>query len=165
MLISVNSTFCQGIKADTVIKANYSTYNTKTIGSGNSANIFVVNSNNIYYNKKPRNRNIDMVVLLNNKSGFINALKQVFGDERLRQLIPERFLRFTLYVNPNGQIMEMAFLLDKNTSITATELEALEKAIKAQVSFKFRREDINGQNFVDISEAVSYKMVLDGTLK
>src|SRR5476651_1499748 len=104
-LILSKATFSQGIKADSVVKAKYTTYNTKTIGAGNFTSILVVNSTNIYNEKMPRNRNINMVFQLNDKLAFLNAFKQVFSDERLQQLTPERYIHFTLYVNPDAHVM------------------------------------------------------------
>ena len=61
--------------------------------------------------------------------------------------------------------MEISFVLNKNTLVTGQEVEDLEKAIKADVSFKFRSKEIKGQDFIDIGFIVTYSKVLDRTFK
>jgi hypothetical protein len=160
-----NLTYGQRLKPDAVVRASHSSYNTKTIGIGRAANIFVYNNKNIYYNKIPKNRNPDIVIQRADKEGMLRAFTQVFNDGRLKELMPERYIHMTFYVDPSGRIMDMSFLLDKNTLITANELEALESSIKSNVFFKWRPEDIKGHDFFDITYAVSYSKALDRTLK
>ena len=64
-----------------------------------------------------------------------------------------------------GKVLEIDFYLDKNTSITATELEALEKAIKANILFKLRPEETKGGDFFAIQQAAKFSRILDRTLK
>jgi len=125
----------------------------------------IYNSKNIYHNKVPKNRNPDISVERGDKSGILNAFIQVFGDKRLQQLLPERYIQMTFYVNTSGRILEIEFFLDKNTLVTAGELEALEKALKANVWFKLRPSEIKGQDFIDIASGVSYRRILDRTQK
>ncbi|MFI5159144.1 MAG: hypothetical protein ACHQF4_09785 [Sphingobacteriales bacterium] len=71
----------------------------------------------------------------------------------------------TLYVNTSGTVQAVTFYLNKNTLIKTQELESLEKAIKTDVLIKLRSEDIRGQDFFDIAEAVKFSRVLDKSLQ
>jgi hypothetical protein len=158
-------TYCQSLKPDAVVRASHSAYNTKSIGSGNTVSIYAYNSKNIYYNKTSKNRHPNILIKRGDSGGMLTAFTKVFSDERLRELLPERVLLMTFYVNPSGKILEITFLLDKNTLVTAQELEALEKALKANVWFKLRPEDLKGEDFIDIPSGVSFKRILDRTWK
>jgi len=89
------------------------------------------------------------------------SFRQVFSKARLEQLLSERYIMMTLYVSPTGQVLEVRFLLHNNTLLTALELESLENALKKNVVFIFRPEQIKGEDFIDISWLVPYKRVLD----
>lgn len=161
-LLSAITANAQRLKPDTIIKANKVTLITTRLDD----NIFSVsNSDNIYHNRVPKHRNPDMYMELTDNSSMLRAIKQVFSDERLKQLLPERRIFMTMYVNTSGKVMDISFILDKNTSITAQELEALEIAVKANISYKFNPKEINGQDFIDIGFMVRYKNIFDGTLK
>jgi hypothetical protein len=82
----------------------------------------------------------------------------------LKQLLPERRILITFYVDPHGNVAGVSFLVNKNTLLTATELENLENALKADVSFKIRPEDAKGHDFFDIGYPVIFERVLNGTL-
>jgi hypothetical protein len=161
LLIAITAN-AQRLKPDTTIKANRVTFITTSLSYGE---ISVRNTDNIYHNRIQKNRNPDMSLQLTDNLGMVKAFKQVFSDERLKQLLPEKRIFMTLYASTSGKILDMSFVLSKNTLISPQELENLEIAIKAHVSFKFRPEEINGQDFIDIKWIVRYNKVLDGTLK
>ena len=47
----------------------------------------------------------------------------------------------------------------------ATELESLEENLKANVSFKLRKEEIKDSDFIVIYQTIHFSKILDGTLK
>jgi len=162
LLLSAIITYAQELKPNAIIKTNTATYITTGLHDGAMS---VVNSKSNYHNKIPRNRNPDMTFELKDKSALLNAFTHVFSDERLKQLIPEKRMIMTFYVNPSGQVIEVSFIFNKNTAVTALELEDLEKAIKANVFIKIRPEEYKGQDFFDVGFIVVYSKVLDRTLK
>lgn len=162
LLFSVFITNAQNLKPNLTIKVKRATFITTELDHNSMS---VLNSNNIYHKKIPKDRNPDMVFEMKDKSGLLNAFTQVFTDGRLKQLLPERRMMMTFYINPSGEIMEISFVLNKNTLVTGQEVEDLEKAIKADVSFKFRSKEIKGQDFIDIGFIVTYSKVLDRTFK
>jgi hypothetical protein len=166
LILSTAFTYAQGLKPNTTVKANKATFriNEVKMHGAPSDYLSVVNSTNIYYGKLPKNRNPDMSFPFTNKSGLLNAITQTFSEERLKQLLPERRILITFYVDPHGKVAGVSFLVNKNTLLTATELENLENAIKADVSFKIRPEDAKGHDFFDVGYPVIYERVLNGTL-
>jgi hypothetical protein len=161
LLFNSISIYGQMLKPNLKIRANKVFFITTELDHNRMS---VVNDRNIYHNKILKNRNPDMTFKIKEKSGLLNAFTQVFSDERLRQLQPERRMLMTFYINPAGQIVEISFVLNKNTLITARELEELEGAIKANVSIKFRPEDVKGKEVIDIGYIITFSQVLDRTL-
>jgi hypothetical protein len=51
---------------------------------------------------------------------MLEAFTGVFTDERLKQLLPEKFLPMTLYLNTSGKILEVEFILNRNTPLKQT---------------------------------------------
>jgi hypothetical protein len=152
----------QEIKPNTIVRVD----STSFITSQNQPEIMVVfNSKNTYINKVPRHRNPDMTFDLQDKNSLLKAFRKVFNESRLEQLLPERFMQMTLYANTSGRVLAVTFFLNKNTVVTAQELEDLENTIKANVWFKLRPDEIKDQDFFDIVEAVRYSRVLDKTLQ
>lgn len=151
----------QEIKPNSTVRTKYSSFIIKQ----NNTSMVVFNSKNTYINKVPRHRNPDMTFDLRDKNSLLKAFRKVFSDSRLKQLLPERFMQMTLYANTSGQVLAVTFFLNKNTVITAQELENLENTIKADVWFKLRQDEIKDQDFFDIAEAVTYSRVLDKTLQ
>jgi hypothetical protein len=68
-----------------------------------------------------------------------------------------------IFVDPSGKILEIVFFLKNNTLITAAEIDALEKAIKTNVSFNLRSDETRGGDFFAISQIVKFSRILDGT--
>ena len=163
LIVAVNISNAQKLKPNAVIKAQSVYFKTQQIDR--SERISVYNTKNIYHNKTPQNRNPNVTIQRGDKSGMLNAFTQVFSDARLKELLPENILPMTFYLAPSGKVLEVEFLLNTNTSITATELEKLEKAIKVNVWFKLRPEEIKGEDFIDIGQGVRFSRILDRTLK
>jgi hypothetical protein len=157
----VRFSHAQKLVPDNKIKAHEVTFITTKLGNEEMS---VAHEGKVYHNKVPINRNPNMSLKMKNKSGILNAFTEVFSDKRLKQLIPEKRIMMTFYLNPSGQIMEVSFILNKNTLVTAQELEDLEKAIKANVSYKIMPSDYKEQDFIDIGMIIIYEKVLDRTL-
>lgn len=159
------ATICcaQRLKPNTIIKAQSASF---AIKLDQFNNLIVSNSSNILTHKIPRvaPTNITSVERAD-KSGLLNAFQQVFSESRLQQLSPENIITMTLYVAPSGKVLEVLFILKKNTLVTALELEALEKAIKADVAFILRPDETKGGDFFAIGQVVKLSRVLDKTLK
>jgi hypothetical protein len=163
LTFTLGTIYAQKLKPNAVIKTSSSSFVTHQIEKSES--MMVYNSKSIYHNKIPKNRNPDITVERGDNSGMLKAFRQVFSNDRLKELLPEKVLPMTFYLNPAGKVLEVEFLVDKNTTLTAKELESLEAAIKANVWFKLRPEEIKGEDFIDIGQGVRFSRVLDGTLK
>ena len=158
-VISSAIIYAQALTPNAVINTPSATFVTKQVGASN--NMTVDNSKNVYHNKIPKNRNSDITIDRKDKADMLISFRQVFSKARLEQLLSERYIMMTLYVSPTGQVLEVRFLLHNNTLLTALELESLENALKKNVVFIFRPEQIKGEDFIDISWLVPYKRVLD----
>jgi hypothetical protein len=153
----------QHLKPNSVMKANGTSFNIKTTGYNS---LSVVNSKNVLYNKKPRlSQSALSSFEKTKKSGLLTAFLEVFNEARIKQLLPENALSLNYYVDPNGKVIEVSFLLNKNTLLTPTELEKLEATIKKNVSFKLLQNETAGGDFFIISQAPKYRNILDRTLE
>ena len=130
-------------------------------------NMSIVHKSSIYHNKTPKISGADLGLTGEkvNKHSLLNTFKRTFSDERIRQLLPEGRIVLTFYVSPSGNVLEVEFILNKTTLITATELEQLENNIKANVVFNFNQELTKGGDFFVLVQAVRFSKVLDGTLE
>jgi len=151
----------QKLKPNSTIKAENTTFN--TLGS-KYGKMDVVNKNNIYYNKIPKVSGMNFSFEFAGKLSLLDAFTQVFSDDRIRQLLPETGIFITFYINPEGKILEVSFMVGENTLITAAELEKLENIIKAKISFKVHSYNANGADFFPVNYNVKYKKILDRTL-
>jgi len=138
-------------------KAKSDTFITKKL-TGNSI-MCVLNTKNTYYKKAHNYTNVSTVEETD-RSKLLNSFTQVFNTDRLKQLVSESCMQMHIYVNPSGKILEIMFYLKKNTSITATELEALEKTVKSNISFNLKPEETKAGEFYIISQLVKYNQVL-----
>ncbi|MGZ3753709.1 MAG: hypothetical protein ACXVAY_02050 [Mucilaginibacter sp.] len=162
LLFTITSIYAQQFKPSSIVRAKHSSYKIDTI-KFDKKNIHIENSTNKYSNK-PSRQGADFTFEKVNKSGTYNAFKEVFSDSRLKQLANERIL-IIFNVSLEGKIQEIEFTVNKNTLITIPELEALEGALKANVSFKFKTEELRkGSDFVSIGQAIPFSRVLDKTL-
>jgi hypothetical protein len=160
LIISITLTYAQKLQPNSTVKANRTNFRITQLKYGG---ISIANTDNIYRDQKPKVSAWSISLYEKIKKGsMLTSFKQVFGDERLRQLTAEHILNLTLYVLPSGKVSEVSFLLNENTIVTAAELEQLENVLKNNVSFELRPEQTKGGDFFKLSIAVKYQNVIDG---
>jgi hypothetical protein len=161
-LAIANVSNAQRLEANSIIKAKHSSFKTE-INKYGSMN--VENDKNTFSKQKPKNQRFEFTD--QSISGAATAFKQVFSETRLKELLPENNIGITYYVSPDGKILEISYLLKPNTLVTVAELEALEIAIKNNVTIKLNwtKKDKQEANFVRIVQGVHYNAILNGTLK
>jgi hypothetical protein len=167
MLLVFNKfAYSQNLKPDAIVKADHLTYNTKTESTGRYPSISVRNTENVLYGKKNKlGQSTLSYIGKTDNSSLSKIFNSVFTQERIRQLLPESRITIDCYVNPNGKILEVSYFLNKNTILTAKELEKLEEALKSNYTFKLRPEETKGGDFFVITLIVKYSWFFDGTLK
>jgi hypothetical protein len=161
-ILSITLAYSQNLKPNSIIKANQTNF--QIGGSKDDRLVSVVNTNNIYNNRKPKPSSLNTTLYEKiEKGSILKAFKEVFSESRLKQLIPERALILTLYILPSGKVSEVSFVVKTSTTITASEFEKLENAIKNDVSFKLSAEETKGSDFFGLTWIVKYQNVLNGT--
>jgi hypothetical protein len=160
-MLSAVITSAQSLRPKSIIKANRATYITSETKYDRME---VVNRSNIYHTKTPKVSGEFIAFDFTNKSSLLKAFNQVFSDERIKELLPEKGMFVTFYINPQGKILEVSFMVSKATLVTSTELEKLENAIKANVLFKIRQDSVKDADFFRVSLNVKYERVLNRTL-
>jgi hypothetical protein len=162
LLTSITVTYAQHLKTNAVIKANHYTYRTDSI---DAKNMFAHNDKNIYRypDKKPNNNPFVSDNLKKSPKSTINVFKKVFSDEKLHQLLKEGVIGIEFIVADDGKILETSFYLNRNTIITATELEQIEDAYKNDVTFKWIVPHTNAGGFHVITQIIHFNKILDGT--
>jgi hypothetical protein len=162
LLTNVTLVCAQELKPNSTVKTKHSSFRTKVNEHGT---MNIENDKNILSKQRPKNLRFE--IDQSTDPGLLAAFKQVFSDARLKELLPENAIGLTYCVAPDGKILEISYLLKPNTLVTAAELEALEIAIKNNVTIKLNRTKDNKQeaDFVRIIQAVHYNQILNGTLK
>src|SRR5476649_1194855 len=120
IILSITLTYGQQLKPNSVVRANQITYNVQEVTAHGIPYDYlsVVNKNNIYHGRIPKNRNPDMSFPFTDKSKLLKAFTQTFSTERIKQLLPERRIDITFYVSPQGKVLDVSFLVNKNTLLT-----------------------------------------------
>lgn len=77
----------QSLKSNFTVKANKVTFITKGFENDRMS---VVNYKNSYYNRTPKSRNPDISFEVSDKFALIKVFREVFNDDRIEQLMPER---------------------------------------------------------------------------
>ena len=154
----------QVLKANTTVKTNKITFKVEAVKQhlATSNGISVTNIKNIYSGRIPR-VSAESVSLYDKieKGSIIKSFTQVFDDTRLKELTAERAINIFLFVTPTGKVSEVSFLVNKDTQLTAVELEQLENAIKTNVSFNIRPEETQGANFFILPLVLRYQYMLE----
>lgn len=156
----------QVLKSNTLVSANKITYNVvgneKIEGATLEFNT-VFNKNNQYRGKTPKVV-IDPALLVEKtaKGSFLAAFTQSFSNARLKELTKERVIVLTLCFTPDGKVVEIEYLLQKNSSLTAIELETLENALKKNVIYKLDSSLTKRGDFFRQSVVIRYQAILNG---
>jgi hypothetical protein len=88
---------------------------------------------------------------------MINLL-EVLPKKRIEELLKEESILTKIYLNGEGEILEIDFSLNRPTSITAKELELMEKNIKRKGKIEIMHDDFKGgYNFFPISARFFFK--------
>jgi hypothetical protein len=157
----LNSSFALGqvLKPDTDVPANHTTYNTHKSNPAYTS-MMVKNRANKLDQQKAGTEADNLDFRLVEPNILINSFKRVFSSDRLKQLLPEHGILISCYINSSGKILEVSFILGEKTSVTATEIEALEEQIKKNVMYKFKPGVLNEKKFYVVSINMKYEKVL-----
>lgn len=137
-------------------------YKLKGASSNNKKAIAVSNTKNTLDEKLKNNppthlKNVEFSVGVNLNRIFISLL----GKKRIEYLVEtDQTMLITFFVNENGKVLELEFILPKNTTITPGELEILEERIKKEVSFKLEKSETKGAKLFQLLKLQRYKDLL-----
>ncbi|MGB4774945.1 MAG: hypothetical protein WBP45_07235 [Daejeonella sp.] len=125
------------------VKAESIIFKCERINDPSSKTIGIHNKSN-YLEESQKNHFGELLnnIQLLNRTKFTEAFWNAFGEVKLKELLPERNIPITFYINKTGKIIELSYILKKNTLITPRELEKLENNIIKNVSFRLRPEEI-----------------------
>lgn len=160
-LLSAES-FGQQLKPNSVTRGKTVSFRSDQDRNGN---LIVVDSKNDFFSKKPKTGPANINMVIRKEKTMLTAFLQVFNDERLKQLAAERYMSMVCFVNPAGKVLGITFYLNKSTTVTALELEQLQKAIESNVSFTLNPDETRGGDFFPIAQIVLYEHVLKRSLK
>ena len=151
-------TQAQKLKPNSTVMAKYFTYRTDSVSM---RSIFVHNNKNHYHTDVSRKNSVTGDNLeINDSNSLSKILKKTFTAERLKQL-HDQTLFMELFVSNDGKILEVSFVLPKNTLLTVTEIEALEMVVKTDISFRWRgRTGKEGEVF-ELYQPLIFRKLLD----
>ncbi len=123
----------------------------------------VYNLNNKLHGKKQKTDIDPRLIFVNIVKGTIlTSFTQTFTDARLKELTKERGIVLILDITPDGKVAEVEFrLLNKNTLLSAIEIENLEINLKKNVSFKLDSALTKDGVFFGQSIFVTYQGILE----
>lgn len=94
----------------------------------------------------------------------IPSFQNVIGilpDERLASLKPERSITINCYVNAEGEMLETAFLLRKDTRLTSFEIERLQLELIGMRFGGLHANKVKKSDVYIIQKVVTYRRVID----
>lgn len=158
LILGIKITHAQQLRPNSIIKANSLSFKTDVTPNGTMT---VANDKSVFKNRKPKNQRFQLADprTLN----ILMAFRQVFSDNRLKELLGEPSIMLTYYISLQGKVLDISYNLKTSTLVTANELEALSDAIKKCVSFKIEEEGQKNGDFFMISQRIAFKRILDKT--
>lgn len=94
---------------------------------------------------------------------FKIEMANLFSLNRLEEFIAkkEKNLRMYIYVGEVGIPLEIYYSIDKNTTITAKELENMENYIKKNIRIPLVEKRYTGINHIQLTVNLNFKQLLD----
>jgi hypothetical protein len=161
IIINITTTQAQQLRPNSINKASHNSYRVDSVTYGMME---VNNLTNTLRHRIPKTHPQNLSFKKDDNLSLINSFKQAFTNARLVQLENEPAILLLFKLSPTGKLIEVTFSVKENTSISISELEALENAIKKNVTFKLNSGEIKGADFFEIGQNVLFKRVVDGTL-
>jgi hypothetical protein len=157
-----NVSYSQQLKSSVNSKVKANNINYDISNKFGQRNLLVKNVSNRLDSRKPLYKPANLSVAPNTNDNYSvkRAFKNVFSSERITQLLPENAIFITFYLNSEGSVLEVRFLLPANTVLTAEELEKLEITLKRDVKFKLTAPDLEKADFYEIFQNVKYSSLL-----
>lgn len=144
------------MRPNTVVKAQHASYQTRVDGY---RNLWIQNITNTLGSARPKNLNCQIQDY--RATNTAKAFEQALGLERLRELDYDKERLSTNFIlSAEGKILEVEFVTDVTSLITAHEIEALETALKETLTFQINWLDDNEADFVTLSTALPYNSIV-----
>jgi hypothetical protein len=169
ILILVLSFVAFGCKAQTVVsQTKASGKNIVYTNSGKvekTGRIIVSNEKNKLQDVKPyfppaAGDIPDISIVKLDKNKLADILLGAFSVNRLKQLENEKDLSIFFYLSDRGDVLEVSFMADENTKITARELEYIESRIKSDIRATFLKDYLRGSNYISILRRANFSELL-----
>lgn len=162
--LMICSHICSGqkLQLNAVAHSDHATF--KTAGDAAKPNgvLYAYNAGNKLYGKHSKlGQTAISYWELNDQKSLNDIMIDVFGIQRLKALLPEKLLGIDYYVDVNGKVLELAFMTQKNTSITANELERLEQELKKYTAYKLLPKETKGGDFFVITRIARYQQIIN----
>lgn len=142
------------------LKGNSQIYQKKET-SQSSKRIAIANAKNKLSEKK---MNIPPTSLsriqFNSDKELSDILTSIIPKDKLKVLSStEKSLTLIAFVDSKGKILELEFLLNKSTILTAKEIEAIENKIKTNTTFILDPKETVGGNFFKLVKRVDLNQI------
>ncbi|GAA4104894.1 hypothetical protein [Mucilaginibacter panaciglaebae] len=158
-LTSIGLANAQRLKVNSTVQAKRGKYKIDMLADGK---MIVSNTNSVYGHHVPKVKNTDFQIETATPQGLYKAFKEVFKDERLKELTTEPNIAIEIFVSTKGKVEYINFIVKTNTLITAEELEGLEDAIKRNVSYKIKSDQSTDFEAFPLVKNVLFSNVLKG---
>lgn len=102
---------------------------------------------------------------MTDESGVLKAFLSTFSKPRLSELLPEKHLVISFYINTStGAIENLSYLLNHGTLISPNELNILSSALKHNVYFKFNPNEVANRKIVNVIQNVKINKIVNKNL-
>ena len=88
------------------------------------------------------------------------VFKDVLGVKRIKELVPEKRLLLEVYLNGQGKVTAVHFLLNPNTYLTVDEIAQLNSAIKKGISIVIPAKVDKSKLFAPFFQNVQFEKLL-----
>ncbi|MGF7082971.1 hypothetical protein [Mucilaginibacter sp. UYCu711] len=157
VLVVVSGAACgQNKIKEGTLKVNSSTYKVESMNKS----MVVVND----VNAQPRYTKFKSAdgVHYKDPNEIFNSFSKIFSASRLRELLPERFMTVVLYYDHTGKVTSVKYYLQKDTKISTTELDSLNRQLKLSVTFELPAKTID-DNLMPYTNNIFFQRLLQSS--
>jgi hypothetical protein len=157
ILVIVSGAACGQSKiTEGTLKVNSSTYKVESMNKS----MVVVNDVNAQP-KYTKFKGADEVHY-KDPNAIFNAFSKVFSASRVKELLPERFMTVRLYYDHTGKVTSVQYFLQKDTKISTTELDYLNRQLKSSLTFALPANTVD-DNLMPYTHNIFFERLLQNS--
>jgi hypothetical protein len=99
-----------------------------------------------------------------NKLQMDRIFHEIFNDERLQQLVSDtKYMQIIFKTDIQGNILDVNFYIEETSSLTAHEIETMERRFKNELTVKINSKRFVGYTYIPVTRFVVFDRLLKNT--